>query len=82
MSDNFVYIVEDDPWYADLLEYYIKLDPEFTVEKYLTGKECLDNLHKNPLAISLDFSLPDLKGGEILGQIRETHPDLPVIVIS
>ena len=76
MSDSCVFIVEDDPWYSDLLEYYIKLDPEYTVEKYLTGKECLANLYKNPLAISLDFSLPDYKGTEMLKQILMADGDI------
>ena len=79
---NCVFIVEDDEWYADLLEYYIKLNPEYTTEKFLSGRECLNNLHKNPIAITLDFSLPDIKGKEILKRIRQTHPQLPVIIIS
>ena len=79
---NCVFIVEDDEWYADLLEYYIKLNPEYTTEKFLSGRECLNNLHKNPIAITLDFSLPDINGKEILKRIRQTHPQLPVIIIS
>ncbi len=82
MTSSCIFVVEDDPWYADLLEYQIKLDPGYTVEKFHTGKECLNNLYKNPLLITLDFSLPDMKGKEVLKRIRESKPDLPVIIIS
>ncbi len=82
MTSSCIFVVEDDPWYADLLEYHIKLDPAYTVEKFTTGRECLKNLYKNPLLVTLDFSLPDMKGKEVLKRIRESRPDLPVVIVS
>lgn len=77
-----IFIVEDDPWYMDILEYHLQLNPEYEVEKYQTGKECLNNLYKKPSAITLDYSLPDMKGREVLKRVLENNPEVAVIIIS
>jgi len=77
-----IFIVEDDPWYMDILEYHLQLNPEYEVEKYETGKECLNNLYKRPSAITLDYTLPDMKGKEVLKKIKELSPETSVIIIS
>lgn len=77
-----IFIVEDDPWYADMLEYHLSLNPEFEVEKFSTGKECLSNLHKRPSLITVDFSLPDMTGKELLKKIIQHTPGTVVIIIS
>ena len=58
------------------------LNPDFEVEFYTTGKECLNNLHKNPSIITLDYSLPDMPGQEVLEQIRKHDPNINVIMVS
>jgi len=81
--ENFrIFIVEDDQWYADILAYHLLLNPDNMVEKFGTGRDCLSNMYKRPSLITLDYSLPDMKGKEILKKIRHTHPDIPVIIIS
>jgi len=77
-----IFIVEDDPWYMDILEYHLQLNPEYEVEKYETGKDCLNNLYKRPSAITLDYTLPDMKGKEVLKKIKELSPETSVIIIS
>ena len=77
-----IFIVEDDPWYMDILEYHLLLNPEYEVEKYETGKDCLNNLYKRPSAVTLDYSLPDMKGKEVLKKIVELSPETSVIIIS
>jgi two-component system, NtrC family, response regulator AtoC len=82
MSTSLIFIVEDDAWYADLLEYNLKLNSEYEVEKFLNAEDCFQNLHKNPMAITLDYSLPGISGGEALAQINKSNPSIPVIMIS
>jgi two-component system, NtrC family, response regulator AtoC len=77
-----IFIVEDDIWYSSLLEYHLSLNPDYEVIKYSTGKQCLANLHQGPSVITLDYSLPDLTGEEILRQIKKTSPDTAVVIIS
>ncbi len=77
-----IFIVEDDEWYGEVLEYLLKLNPEYEVERFTSGKECLNNLHKNPSVITLDYSLQDMNGADVLTRIRTHDPSIPVIIIS
>ncbi|HCT93508.1 MAG: regulator [Bacteroidetes bacterium GWE2_39_28] len=82
MNQFKIFVVEDDTWYASFLSHYLSLNNEYSVEKYTTGKDCLNNLHKKPSIITLDFSLPDMTGKELLIKIKQIHPEIPVIIIS
>jgi DNA-binding NtrC family response regulator len=75
-------VVEDDPSYLKFLKFVLGLNPDFEVEYYSTGKECLDNLHKKPAIITLDYSLPDMTGEAVLEQIRNYDPGISVIIVS
>ncbi|HEU5147388.1 MAG TPA: sigma-54 dependent transcriptional regulator [Chryseosolibacter sp.] len=77
-----IFVVEDDPAYSKFLKYVLGLNPDFEVEFYTSGKDCLQNLHKNPTIITLDYSLPDMPGEKVLNQIRAHDPDINVIIVS
>ncbi len=83
LSDPFkIFIIEDDPTYKKFLEYVLSLNPDFEVNAYESGKECIDNLHLNPSVITLDYSLPDMKGEEVLKEIKNHNPNCHVIIVS
>jgi len=82
MNSCKIFIVEDDPWYGEILEYHISQNPDNRVTRYGTAKDCLGNLYREPDLICLDFTLPDMSGEELYRKIREVHKELPVIVIS
>ncbi len=77
-----IFVVEDDPAYTKFLNYVLGLNPDYEVEYYTSGKECLANLYKNPAVITLDYSLPDMPGEKVLGQIRSHDPNINVIIVS
>lgn len=77
-----IFIVEDEVMYAEMLGYYLSLNPDYEVEKFSTGGDCLKNLYKKPSVITLDYSLPDMNGAEVLKKIKEWNPQIPVIIIS
>lgn len=83
MADPFkVFIVEDDEFYGELLEYHLSLNPDIEIERFINGKDFLKSLDKNPGAVTLDYSLPDLSGKEVLKRIKEYNADIPVVIIS
>lgn len=82
MEPYSIFIVEDDPWYGEILEYHLSLNPDYAITRFTTGKDCLDNLHRKPDLISIDFSLPDMTGDKLYEKIRAVNDQLPVIVIS
>lgn len=77
-----IFLVEDDPFFGETLKYHLKLNPDFEVFLFKTGKECVDNLFQNPHIICLDFVLPDLMGDVLLEKIQQINNKIPIIVIS
>lgn len=82
MDAYHIFIVEDDLWYGELLNYQLSLNPDYQVTKFTTAGECLKNLHKKPDLITIDYSLPDMTGADLFKKIRAINPSVPVIVIS
>ncbi len=77
-----IFIVEDDVIFAKIMSHHLSLNPEYEVEIFSDGKTLIKNLYKNPTLVSLDYNLPDMTGLEVLKQIREFNPDLPVVIVS
>ncbi len=77
-----IFVVEDDPAYTKFLRYVLELNPDYELEFFTSGKDCLDNLYKNPAVITLDYSLPDMPGEKVLAQIRSHDPNISVIIVS
>ncbi len=81
--DSFkIFIVEDDIWYGEILEYHLSLNPDYQITRFGTGAEVLEHLHLQPDLITLDISLPDSTGEELYKKIRQYNEEVPVIVIS
>lgn len=77
-----VMVVEQDPNYQKLVEYITKLNPDYEVLTYSSGKECLDNLHLNPNIITVDYDLDDMSGKEFLTKVKKYDENIAVIIIS
>ncbi|WP_310397425.1 sigma-54 dependent transcriptional regulator [Hymenobacter sp.] len=77
-----IFVVEDNEWYGELLVYRLGQNPNHSVLRFATARACLDQLGERPDFITLDYSLPDAKGEQVLRQIRERLPGTEVIVIS
>ena len=77
-----IFVVEDDEWYNRLLVHNLSLNPDYEIQSFATGKSCLDQLHQQPDVVTLDYRLPDMKGLEVLKQIKEINEGIQVILIS
>lgn len=77
-----IFIVDDDPFFGEMLKYHLQLNPDYEVQLYTTAKHCLSRLFLNPDIICIDFGLPDIQGDELFKQIKNLYPDLPIIIIS
>jgi DNA-binding NtrC family response regulator len=82
MNSFKIFIVEDDPLYGEMLKYHLSLNPDNEVIKFETGSECLKNLYQNPSLISLDYSLPDMSGFDVIKKVREFNPEIPIVIVS
>jgi len=77
-----IFIVEDNSFYAALLEYHLKSNFNCEIHKFDSGSRCLEHLHLQPAIITLDYHLPDISGLEVLRKIKAHNIDITVIVIS
>lgn len=76
-------IAEDDKWYAEMLKYSLSLNPDYEVFVFNTGKSLLNKLKEiEPAVVTVDFSLPDMNGDEILKKIKIINPEIEVVVVS
>lgn len=77
-----IFIVEDDPWYGQILHHNLSLNPEYEVELFETGRELLNQIYRKPDLVCMDFGLPDLSGDKLLKELHSRNKNLPIIVIS
>jgi DNA-binding NtrC family response regulator len=76
-----IFIVEDNELYAQVLKKQLVND-QFQVKVFYNGKDCIANLSEKPHIITLDYTLPDMTGQQVLKEIQQKLPDTHVIVIS
>lgn len=83
-SGTLLYI-EDNPANLRLVERIVSRRPGLTLLSAMQGRRGLELARDHrPRAILLDLHLPDLRGDEVLAQLRadpRTH-DIPVIIVS
>lgn len=77
-----IFVVEDDPVYTKFLKYVFGLNPDYEAYFFSTGKELMGQLHQKPDVITLDYSLPDMTGEQVLKAIRDFDSTTNVIVVS
>lgn len=77
-----IFITEDDMLYGEMLKYHLSLNPDNEVHLFRNGQECLKNLYRMPALITLDYSLPDMSGLEVMRQIKKENPEIPVVIVS
>jgi DNA-binding NarL/FixJ family response regulator len=77
--------VDDHPLIRDALSQVLKLlDPNMHLLSAATAHETLvtANSHPDLNLVLLDLTLPDANGFEVLHQLRDQHPGIPVVVLS
>lgn len=84
MSKIHVLIVDDAVVVRSRLSKLLALDPDFEVASVAaTGRIALAKIPQvHPDVVILDVEMPDMDGLETLAAIRQSYPDLPVIMFS
>ena len=77
-----IFVIEDDPDYAELLKYQLHRFSGPPIRHFGTGEEALAHLDEAPDLVFLDIVLPGLSGLDVLRQIKQAQPDLPVAMVS
>ncbi|WP_135228998.1 response regulator transcription factor [Deinococcus fonticola] len=77
-----ILVIDDDPGVRSLLERGLKYEG-FTVETAPDGETGLSALRPcSPDLVILDVMLPGIDGLDVLRSLRQTHPSLPVLMLT
>lgn len=77
-----VLIIDDDPTFCLMLKSFLSKN-NFETATAFSGNEALTQVKKDEFDVILsDFRLPDTDGLELLKQIREIKPGMPVIIMT
>jgi len=77
-----IYIVDDEQTIAKLLELWVGERWGYSVETFAEGKSFLERFSTPPDLVLLDLMLPDINGVDLLKEIKQHNPEIPVIVLS
>ncbi len=83
MAKERIYIVDDEKTIAKLLELWVGERWGYTVETFAEGRSFLERFTSEPPDLALlDLMLPDISGVDLLKEVKQRRPDIPVIVLS
>jgi two-component system nitrogen regulation response regulator GlnG len=84
MSDEYVWVIDDDQSIRWVLEKTLK-QAGMQVSVFESADEALDAIRTNaiaPDAVISDIRMPGSDGLSLLNQMKKTHPDLPVLIMT
>ena len=77
-----IYVIDDDDAVRQSLEFLLKT-AGVNVRTFESGKAFLDMLPQiRSGCVVTDVRMPEITGIDVLKRVKETNPDLPVIVIT
>ena len=82
-----IFVVDDDLLYLRMIEIEFLKQPDYKLETYATGEDCIKNLSHEPDLIILDYRLDGVNkhamdGIQTLDKIKEINPHIPVVILS
>jgi len=84
MSDEYVWVIDDDQSIRWVLEKTLK-QAGMQVNVFESADEALDAIRTNALmpdAVISDIRMPGSDGLSLLQQVKRSHPDLPVLIMT
>ena len=77
-----IFILEDEVWYGSMLQHFLEKNPDYEVRRFESATDLFAALHLQPDIVTIDFSLPEITGDEVLKRVKSELPDTTVIIIS
>lgn len=76
-----IYLVEDDQNLNDILSSYLEKEG-WQVKNFLNGEPARKVIKDSPHLWVLDIMLPDIDGFQLISEIKDFDPEVPVMFIS
>lgn len=81
-ESSLVFVVDDDPMVRTLVDRWLEIGG-FEISCLSGGESCMQALTEDvPSVILLDVNMPGTDGMEVLRQIREHNPLIPVVMLT
>ncbi len=77
-----IFIVEDNSIYNTLIVNYLHNHKLLHTESFISGEECLKNIHRKPDIVIQDFVLDGINGIDVLMATKKRYPDTQFIFLS
>jgi len=77
-----IFILEDEVWYGSMLQHFLEKNPDYEVRRFESATDLFAALYLQPDIVTIDFSLPEITGDEVLKRVKSELPDTTVIIIS
>ncbi len=77
-----ILICDDEEGIRESLRLILEDNYELTMAK--SGKECMETLSENRdiKAVLLDIKMPKQNGLEVMKEIKKSHPDIKVVIVT
>lgn len=87
MSKRKLFIVEDDPMFAEMLIDFMKSRPQWAVSYFPSGEDCVKEAYQDPEVVIIDYHLDNLQSGGMNGidtmlKIKKIVPNAHCIFLS
>jgi len=77
-----IFVVDDNSMFLKVMYKFLTLNDKFEVYALSSGRECISRLPEKPDIISLDYTLPDYNGREVLEKVMQISPETQVVIVS
>jgi two-component system, OmpR family, response regulator len=87
MAKRKLFIVEDDPMFAEMLKDFLQSRPQWEVYYFASGEECVKQAYMDPDVAIIDYHLDGQKSGGINGietmvKLKKTAPGCHCVFLS
>lgn len=87
MSKRKLFLVEDDPIFAEMLKDYLKTKPQWEVSYFPNGEDCIREAYQEPDVVIIDYHLDNLNAAGMNGidtmvKLKKTAPLAHCVFLS
>jgi len=77
-----IYLIEDDPIYAEFIVKALESDPTHKIKVFQTGEDCLKAIHTAlPDVMIIDYKLPGISGIDLYEKIKPRITDKHKVIL-
>ena len=87
MAKRKLFIVEDDPMFAEMLQDFLKSRPQWEVTYFSDGESCVQSAFQNPEVVIIDYHLDSvnasgMNGLQTMVALKKQSPEAHCIFLS